>query len=100
MGTLRHDRVRLWGDPRVSEAQIVESLESFESSTVGLRPEADGGSPASSRVMTLLGLAGASMVAAAGSRLFGLSRLARMFAYLAPPLLLLAFYEGSARARA
>ena len=107
MGTLRHDRISLWGDPRISEAQIVESIESAESlateqpagSDVPPRHARAKGRQVSSRAMTILGFAGASMAAAAASRWLGLGRVARLLAYVAPSLLLLALYEerGSVR---
>ncbi|GAC1524445.1 MAG: hypothetical protein NVS3B10_23850 [Polyangiales bacterium] len=107
MGTLRHDRISLWGDPRISEAQIVESIESAESLETNQPGDADvrsrhtraKGRRVPSRAMTILGFAGASMVAAAASRWLGLGRVARLLAYVAPSLLLLALYEERGGAR-
>jgi hypothetical protein len=93
MGTMRHDRTSLWGDPRISATEILDALETEEKrskrSVVATR----------SPVIVPLGAAGGAFVAAMGLKVFGLDRAAKIVACLVPPLLLLALWEEHVRSR-
>ena len=95
MGTMRHDRTSLWGDPRITADEILDALKEEERRS--RRPASLA--RRSLAVSAPLTLAGGAFVAALGLKVFGLDRAAKLVAWLVPPLLLLGLYDEAARSR-
>lgn len=83
MATMRHDRTSLWGDPRISATEILESLQQEEQRANLART--GRASP--------FAFAGVTFVAALGLKLIGFDRAAKLLAWLVPPMLMLGMYE-------